>query len=142
MNDTVIVTSHFSEKLDWLVNYKKLFKDIIVCDKIGSEKMSEDILNNLNCHSCPKIENTGREATAYLNYIISNYDNLPENIAFIHGHETAWHQKSPYHLIDTILKAKTDKYNYISLNILHHPGEDRNWVYDMRTNPHPRFKIF
>lgn len=142
MNDIVIVTSHFSENLDWLVNYKKLFKDIIVCDKKGSKEMSEKVLKNLNCTSCPTVENKGREATAYLSYIINNYNNLSQYTAFIHGHETAWHQQSPYHLIDTILKAKINEYNYISLNILHHPGEDRNWVYDIETNEHHIFKIF
>ncbi|THZ24399.1 hypothetical protein D6C91_03311 [Aureobasidium pullulans] len=35
--------------------------------------------------------NKGREANAYLTYIIENYDNLPETIAFIHSHLSSWH---------------------------------------------------
>ena len=31
--------------------------------------------------------NKGNEATPYLQYIIDNYDNLPETIVFSHGHQ-------------------------------------------------------
>ncbi|KAI9656975.1 MAG: hypothetical protein M1831_004523 [Alyxoria varia] len=44
----------------------------------------------LKPHSVPR--NVGREAMAYLTYIITEYDNLPEIVAFVHGHFTAWHQ--------------------------------------------------
>lgn len=37
--------------------------------------------------------NKGREAMAYLTYLIENWDNLPDYAIFIHGHRTAWHQK-------------------------------------------------
>lgn len=116
LNDTIIVTNHFSENLDWLIRYKNLFRDIVVCDKIGAEEMSKDVLNNLDCKSCPTIPNKGKEATAYLNYIINNYENLPNKIVFIHGHEYAWHQNSLYHLISTILRSRIEEYGYISLN--------------------------
>lgn len=35
--------------------------------------------------------NKGNEAMAYLTYLIQNYDNLPESMAFIHSHEDGWH---------------------------------------------------
>lgn len=35
--------------------------------------------------------NKGREANAYLTYIIEHYDNLPETVAFIHSHLSSWH---------------------------------------------------
>lgn len=36
--------------------------------------------------------NKGREASAYLKFIIDNYDKMPEYVFFVHGHETSWHQ--------------------------------------------------
>lgn len=44
-------------------------------------------------------ENKGKEANAYLTYIIENYDNLPSLMAFIHSHhdgEHAWHVDAPH----------------------------------------------
>ena len=35
------------------------------------------------------VTNKGNEATPYLQYIIDNYDNLPETIVFSHGHKCA-----------------------------------------------------
>lgn len=34
--------------------------------------------------------NVGREAPAYLSWIIEHYDNLPDRTVFIHGHRTSW----------------------------------------------------
>jgi hypothetical protein len=76
--------------------------------------------------------NLGREASAYLRFIVQYYDSLPKHIAFIHGHEHAWHQKYPGTLLDAISKAKRHEYDFISLNITR-PGPDeikpgnRNW---------------
>ena len=33
----------------------------------------------------------GREGLSYLQFIIDNYDGLPEHIIFLHGHRTSWH---------------------------------------------------
>ena len=33
----------------------------------------------------------GRESMAYLSAIINNYENLPDMVLFLHGHEMAWH---------------------------------------------------
>lgn len=49
--------------------------------------------------------NTGNECSAYLQYIINNYDKLPNKIAFIHGHNDAWHQK--HSMEDTLEHAKS-----------------------------------
>ena len=35
--------------------------------------------------------NKGHEATSYLYYIIKNYNNLPENVIFIHDEDESWH---------------------------------------------------
>ncbi|KAF1809379.1 hypothetical protein P152DRAFT_461565 [Eremomyces bilateralis CBS 781.70] len=36
-------------------------------------------------------QNKGREAMAYLTYIIDNYNKLPDTVLFFHSHRTAWH---------------------------------------------------
>lgn len=131
-NDTTVVTSHFSEDLEWLAKKYYMF-NIVLCDKKGSANIPEEVKNKFDCTSCPLMENKGSEGLAYFNYIINNYDNLSERTAFIHGHETAWHYKNPLSIWDAILVARTDKYGYISLNIKHHPGfdysKDRNYEY-------------
>lgn len=62
------------------------------------------------------IANVGREATAYLHYIIARYDSLPERVAFIHGHDSAWHQNSDRPFMHMIRDAQVDKFGYVPLN--------------------------
>ena len=122
--DLVIVVAHFNEDLDWLKQSKY---PIIVCNKKGSGSM-----NFIQDENCTMDINRGREASAFLKYIINNYDNLPNKIAFIHGHETAYHQRYPYGILKAIENANIDKYGYISLNnelqsiILQNNKFDRN----------------
>ena len=104
MEKILIVTSHYTEDLDWLVNqneydYKIYTKNIHGCVGYPKEKVYE----------CP---NYGNESSSYLCYILENYDNLPDYVAFIHGHETDYHQT------DTILNLlKNVKFTgYESLN--------------------------
>lgn len=66
-----------------------------------------------------KIPNKGRETSAYLKFIIDNYHQLPKYMAFIHGHEKAWHQRiKPYtNLLDYIKNCiKYKEFGFISLN--------------------------
>lgn len=37
----------------------------------------------------------GREAAAYMQYIVNNYDNLPASMVFLHEHEESWHRYRP-----------------------------------------------
>jgi len=105
-DDIIIVSSHYNEDLKWIQESEN---KVVVCSKTKD--------NNL-CHIVP---NKGRETSAYLKFIIDNYYNLPKYMAFIHGHETAWHQKiEPYtNLLDYIKNCtKYKEYDYISLNNL------------------------
>ena len=77
-----IVTSHFKEDLTWL---KKAKWPVVVIDHHGSSPPA--------IPATTVIPNLGREASSYLKYIVDNYDNLPSHVAFIHGHEEAYHQK-------------------------------------------------
>ena len=111
--DLVIVSSHYNEDIEWL---KETDLPVVVCSKV------------LNSPLCSMNINKGREASSYLKFIIDNYDILPKNIAFIHGHEDAWHHNLQHQnsktLIDIIKCAKYKAYGYISLNNLY--IDDRN----------------
>ena len=53
-----------------------------------------------------------------IRFILKYYDHLPEHIAFIHGHEHAWHQVYPGGgLLDAIKDAKVDEFDYINFNV-------------------------
>lgn len=97
----VVVTSHYREDIEWL---KKSGVQLVVCSKVEDSK------------ECPRQANRGREATSYLQYIITNYDNLPDHVAFVHGHENAWHQGFKITLLEVIKCAKIEEYGFISLN--------------------------
>lgn len=81
-----IVASHYLEDLKWLINQEKY--NYIIYSK-NSEEIKKYNLPEKKVVIAP---NKGKEASSYLKYIIDNYKNLPEHIAFCHGHENAWHQ--------------------------------------------------
>lgn len=110
--DVVIVTSHFSENLEWLLLSKY---PVVVCDKPGADPMPFPA-----DPSCTLDVNRGQEASSYLKYIVAHYDRLPPHVAFIHGHEEAWHQRLPFPLLEGIDRARTHKHDFISLNNLMH----------------------
>eukprot|EP00208_Stichococcus_sp_RCC1054_P000050 CAMPEP_0206142204 /NCGR_PEP_ID=MMETSP1473-20131121/15969_1 /ASSEMBLY_ACC=CAM_ASM_001109 /TAXON_ID=1461547 /ORGANISM="Stichococcus sp, Strain RCC1054" /LENGTH=636 /DNA_ID=CAMNT_0053537107 /DNA_START=417 /DNA_END=2327 /DNA_ORIENTATION=+ len=60
----------------------------------------------------------GREAAAYLQYIVNNYDDLPAAMLFLHEHEESWHRYRP--MIRLIQDLKWDQIEYASL---------RHWGY-------------
>lgn len=39
--------------------------------------------------------NVGNEAWSYIRFIIDNYNNLPDRMLFVHGHENSYHQDYP-----------------------------------------------
>ena len=100
-----IVTSHWKEDLNWLLQSKF---PVVLIDKEGADP-SPLVPQHV-------IPNVGKESTAYLKYIIENYDNLPEAMAFIHGHETSYHQRHKRPLLEVIEGANWEKYGFIPLN--------------------------
>ena len=100
-----IVTAHWNEDLDWLKNSKF---PVVLIDKEGSapSSLKPDWV----------IKNKGMSVSTIFWYIIKNYDSLPDHMAFIHGHEHAWHQMHDRPLFEVIEKANITKYNYIPLN--------------------------
>lgn len=122
----VVVTAHYDENLSWLCAcpYK-----VHLCDKLGARPIDPAIKSHFCCE--PLIDNYGCEASSYLQYIIQHYHELPPYIAFIHGHEYAWHQQHPYGIIGAIRTAKKELYDYISLNVKTHPGGGRSYDLDL-----------
>ncbi|CAF3574846.1 unnamed protein product [Rotaria sp. Silwood1] len=101
----IVVVSHFNEDLDWL--------NLLLGDQISY------IIYTRSTNSLPHphkiIINKGREAVAYLQYIVDHYSNLPSSIAFVHGHRTSWHQKDPSDIVIALRALQWNKYNYMPL---------------------------
>ena len=100
--DLVIVASHWNEDLDWL---RKSTYPVVVMDKVGSSPHS--IVSDPR-YKATKTRNHGNECTSYIRFILDNWDNLPEYVAFIHGHETSYHQKM--NVFDGIKKMGSKSY--------------------------------
>ena len=87
-------------------------------------KSSLDPLTNSTLR---RLRNKGREANAYLAYIVQNYNNLPSTIAFIHSHKdsypTAWHTDNDAHS------------NALSLQTLNIAFIQRNGYANLRPQP-------
>lgn len=131
--DLVIVTAHYKENLDWL---KESPYPVIVCDKPGSKKSA--FVPNAQCSLT---KNIGREASVFLKFVIEYYDALPAHIAFVHGHETAWHQKLPWGVLESIDRARLDTYSYINLNNVRHSKVfDPAQPYKGRVGPHVEYR--
>lgn len=103
--DKIIVVSHFQENLGWL--------DLLVADKIPHIVYTR--LANSPAHYHKMSINKGREAVAYLKYIVDHYSDLPSSIAFVHGHRTSWHQKDPSDMVRALRALRWHKYNYAPL---------------------------
>ncbi|OKO99158.1 hypothetical protein PENSUB_8545 [Penicillium subrubescens] len=68
----------------------------------------------------------GREASAYLSYVIEFYDHLPEYSIFVHAFPEQWHNDlfGPYTLntLRNIRLQSVDAYGYVNLRCQHNPG--------------------
>jgi hypothetical protein len=111
-----IVTSHWKEDLTWLTKSKF---PVILIDKEGADPSP----------ITPQhvITNQGMEASAYLKYIVENYDSLPDAVAFIHGHETSPHQRHTRPLLELIESANVTKYGFIPINNYQCAGSFTDW---------------
>lgn len=106
--DLVVVTAHFSEDLDWLLGSRH---PVVVCDKPGAMPMPF-----VADPQCTLTVNRGREVSSFLKFIVEYYDRLPRNVAFLHGHETSWHDGLPMSLLEALDRVKRGKFGYINLN--------------------------
>ena len=82
----------------------------------------------------PVPRNFGREAMAYLTYIIDHYDNLPDYAAFIHGHYRGWHQQAPISAkVRALNLTALGKENYVSFRCEDSMGCERRPFIDTYT---------
>lgn len=76
------------------------------------------------------LRNKGKEANAYLAYLIQNYNNLPSTIAFLHPHKdgypAAWHTDNDEHSNVVSLKSLNvdfvQRNGYANLRCVQDPG--------------------
>jgi len=94
-----LVIAHYRENLDWLKNVRNM--DIRVISRQG-----------LSSGTPP---NKGNEASAYLEYIIQQYDHLSEYTVFVHGHRSGWHHREN---MDEKLKRIVFDRSYRNINEL------------------------
>jgi hypothetical protein len=99
-----ICSSHYKEDLDWLKNYEHR---VHIVHKEGGSPID---------NATYTMPNVGCEAGSYLKFILERYDTLPDHVAFIHGHEDAYHQNGGVPLLDLIRTANIEKYGFIDLN--------------------------
>lgn len=100
----IIVVSHFNDDLSWIVNQTKY--DYIVYSKNESSVLQYKIEPS----KLKIMINRGMEASAYLKFIIDNYNNLPDHVAFCHGHEFSWHQAPNKTIIDHLIGYNGEEY--------------------------------
>ena len=100
----MLMVSHYNEDLNWI--------DLFIGDKIPHivYTRSSDPLALRNFQ-----RNKGREAIAYLRYIIEHYENLPSLIAFVHGHRTSGHQTRPSDIVVALRAVRWNKYPFMPL---------------------------
>jgi hypothetical protein len=91
-----IVVAHYSENLDWLSNLKYPYT---VISRKGIPRETPP--------------NRGNEASAYLEWIINNYHNLPDICIFIHAHRSDWHHREN---IDDKINGLSFNADYFNIN--------------------------
>jgi hypothetical protein len=64
-------------------------------------------------------ESWGREAAAFLSYIVEHYYNLPPLVVMLHAHETSYHTfgKNATHLLSLLRWEEARRRGYTSLNL-------------------------
>jgi hypothetical protein len=102
-----IIVSRYNEDISWLYTVA----DNILLEKILIfNKGNNDIKSNHYKIQIKKVPNTGREGGTYLDYIIDNYGNFPENLIFTQAdpfdHNEEFLNLFNYETIKYIIKNK------------------------------------
>jgi hypothetical protein len=107
----VIVIARYNEDIS---NFAEFNNNLMIYNK-----GSDDVSPLINEQFIKKVPNLGREAGTYCNYILDNYDNLPEYIIFTQGnpcdHVALSDPIKTFNKFrDIINEEKTYKFKYIS----------------------------
>ena len=102
-DDYIIVCAKYDKPTEFLNTFEKPIKSVVL------EKKKQ-------------VPNKANEASTYLYYIIENYDNLPENIIFIHDENESWHHTGKitdelYKWIDEYEKTGKTYYEFNNIEI-------------------------
>lgn len=100
--NSVVVIAKYRENTDWITKLNK-FKNVFVYEKENPKKEPYNV---------PK--NKGNESSAYIKYIIDNYDNLPNHLVLLHCHEFSWHHKDS--IVDVVDNCIGTEIEYKNLN--------------------------
>lgn len=108
-----VVVAHHNENLDWIHNIKY---PVTVISRQG---IPEGTAPNIS-----------REASSYLEYIIKNYNSLPEYVVFVHGHRNNWHHREN---MDETINRLNFYFDYCNINdsvfnldMKYYPGERKH----------------
>jgi hypothetical protein len=113
---TTIVIARYKEPTDWVTKLDK-FNKVLIYEKENPDKEP---------HNIPK--NKGNEASAYLRYIIDNYDNLPKHVVLIHCHDESWHHYGEItKLLDTYINKEIEFENLNKKDAGFDMGNYQNW---------------
>ena len=97
-----IIIHHFNEDLDWISYLDNTYEYIVYSRNLPNSDKVVNIKHDKGVESC-----------AYLQFIIDNYDNLPENMVFIHAHRHSWHQDD---YVDVLIKKLDWTKSYYNIN--------------------------
>lgn len=96
-----VVIAHYAEDVSWI---SSLPSDIYIALYWRNKPEEKYNLNH----------NNGKEASPYMDFIIRHYYDLPEYIAFVHGHQESWHNVGM--IQDQLANIKWNAAYYIDLN--------------------------
>lgn len=116
-DDSVVIIARYKEDTNWVSKLNK-FKNVFIYEKENPDKEPYNV---------PK--NKGSEASAYIKFIIDNYDNLPNHLVLLHCHEFSWHHR------DSIIDVLDESINtFIEFKNINDPtkcynmGDYQDWV--------------
>ncbi|KAF2399707.1 hypothetical protein EJ06DRAFT_511919 [Trichodelitschia bisporula] len=117
---TVVVPRLKSEDVSWLDLVPGVKKAVYVVDAPEGEKLGRDEHRVL--------KNKGREAMAYLTYILDNYEvGFPDIVVFTHASRFAWHNNDALHgdvveMLKLIRRRRVVREGYVNLRCQWYPG--------------------
>lgn len=104
----VVIASYKSQDLSWLPQLESdLTSGWEIYRYVSDQPTENDPSDWLHVQN-----DKGREALAYLTFIIDNYGSLPDFATFIHGHNRAWHQP----------ESVVDRLSTLNLSAVEHEG--------------------
>ena len=129
----VAVISCYDKNIEWtqkLLELNLVYK-IYVYSHNNIIPKNNFIINNPQYHY-EEIPNKGCEASAYLKFIVDNYNNLPNKIILLHDEEYSWHHVGS--IIDIIKNNLTLDYRNLNNYIWEESLKNFNGEYDYLNN--------